>query len=281
MRSIWPFYAGVIVAALVTAALLPVAGLGALAVLGGRALLPETTLLTGDSAYRIRDDHGQYSTRLLNTTYTPISVPVFGEPRPRRLLLRQQVLIDEEGTGTVRLDAWPLGAPLDLRRPPLYTMHARATSATIGEDGMVWLDQGSRRSAWSLADGTWLFESDIPVIGFAFEGEARRLAALSLIDEEFAPRGGVAVLTYGAPGRILRRIALFANDPARAAALRATLGATRMVSYLDPTLGTRIIELPLGAGPLRLPVGPQDLDLGRAQVPAGLRLVPLRAWDDR
>jgi hypothetical protein len=281
MRSIWPFYAGVIVAALVSLILLPVAGLSALALVSLKSLLPDTTLMAGESSYRIRDDQGRYLTRQINTTFTPVSVAVFGEPRPRRLLLRQQVMIDEDGLGAVRLDAWPIGAPADLHRPPLYTLRAKATSATLGEDGMLWIEQSGRRSAWSLADGSWLFDSDVPIAGFTFEADQRRLTALALIDEEFSGRGGVAVITYAAPGRVLRRVALFADNPKRAATLRATLTATRMVSFLDPALGSRVIELPLGAGPLRLPVNAQDLDLSRAVVPAGLRLVPMRAWDDR
>ena len=278
MRSTWPFVAGIIVAGLVTVFTLPIlvaTGIGMM-VLGSMG--HEDAVLQGGSSFALRDDHGRYSSRLINTTYTILSVPMVGEPRPRRLLVRQRIVVGEEGEGLARLDAWPMGAPAELRKAPLYTIRAPASSAVIGDDLLFWVEQGRRRTAYSLADGSRLFDADLPLALFTFEPEARRMAALSVADEEFSGRGGVAVITYAAPGRILRRVVLVATDPMRGNMIRATLSSTRLVSFTDDALGGRVIELPLAAGSVRVPVGLNDLDLARAVLPPGLKLVPLRQW---
>jgi hypothetical protein len=278
MRSTWPFVAGIIIAGLVTVFTLPilvVTGFGMMAL--GR-MGHEDGVLQGGSSFVLRDDHGRYTSRLTNTTYNILTVPMVGEPRPRRLLVRQRTVVGEDGEGLARLDAWPMGSPAELRKEPLYTIRALAASAVIGDDSLFWTERAGRRTAYSLADGNRLFDADLPLVQFTFEPEARRLAALSVADDEFSARGGVAVITYAAPGRILRRVVLVATDPMRGNMMRATLSSTRLVSFTDDALGGRVIELPLAAGSVRVPVGLNDLDLARAVLPPGLKLVPLRQW---
>ncbi|MBI3446501.1 MAG: hypothetical protein HY055_14375 [Magnetospirillum sp.] len=278
MRSTWPFIAGIIIAALVTVFTLPIfAATGILMMVAGSIGRNEATL-AGGSSISMRDDHGRITSRLLNTTYTVLAVPITGEPRPRRTLLRQQVLIGDDGEGSASLAAWQMGSPGELRKPPIYAIRVKAHSASLGDDFMFWTEKGGRRTAYSLASGDWLFDADLPVVPFVFEPEARRLAALAQADEEYSAKGGVAVITYAAPGRVLRRVVLLADDSIRASMLRATLSATKLVTYTDDALGGRVVELPLGSGAVRIPVGLNDLDLRRAVLPAGLRLIVLQPW---
>lgn len=278
MRSTWPFMAGVIVAALVTLFTMPiVAATGLIMMVAGSFGRSETTL-GGGSLFAIKDDHGRISTRLINTTYSVLSVPITGEPRPRRTLLRQRLSVGEDGDGRASLSAWLMGSPAELRHAPLFHLVVSADTANIGDDVLFWTEKGGRRSAYSLANGDWLFDADLPLVTFSFDPDFRRLAAVSKADEEYAPRGGVAVFTYAAPGRVLRKAVLVVDDPIRAGTLRATLSATRLVTYTDDALGGRVIELPLGAGAVRIPLSPNDMDLGRAQLPAGLSLVPIQLW---
>ncbi|MDO8608147.1 MAG: hypothetical protein Q7R40_16555 [Phaeospirillum sp.] len=278
MRSTWPFIAGVIIAGLVTAFTLPILIATGLVMMAAGSYGHDDAVLRGGSSFALRDDHGRYTSRLINTTYTILGVPMVGEPRPRRLLLRQHIVVGEDGEGQARLDAWLMGSPAELRKAPLYTIWARAASAALGDDSMFWTERAGRRTAYSLADGNRLFDADLPIAQFIFEPEARRMAALAVADEEFSGRGGVAVITYAAPGRVLRRVVLVADDLMRANMIRATLSSTKLLSFIDEPLGGRMIELPLGAGIVRVPVGLNDLDLARAVVPAGLRLVPIRPW---
>lgn len=278
MRSTWPFVAGIIIAALVTLVTMPImvaVGIGMIYVGGlGR----DTAGLTGESAFFIRDEHGRYITRLTNTTYNLLSVPLVGEPRPRRLMARLRTQVGEDGAGQVSLDAWPMGSPAEFRKAPLYSIRVSASSAALGEDSMFWTERAGRKTAYSLADGNRLFDADLPVIQFVFEPEARRMAALAVADEEYSSRGGVAVISYAAPGRVLRRVVLVADDSYRANTLRASISVTRLVTYVDEAMGGRVIELPLAAGPVRIPVLLGDLDLARAKIPAGLRLVVIQPW---
>lgn len=278
MRSTWPFIAGMIIAGLVTVFTLPILVATGLAMVAIGAYGHDDAVLQGGSSFALRDDHGRYTSRLINTTYNILSVPMVGEPRPRRLLVRQRIVVGEDGEGLARLDAWPLGSPAELRKAPLYTIRAAASSAALGDDSMFWTERAGRRTAYSLIDGNRLFDADLPLAPFVFEPEARRMAALSVADEEFSGRGGVAVITYAAPGRILRRVLLVADDPMRGNMIRATISSTRLVSFTDDVLGGRVIELPLAAGSVRVPVGLNDLDLARAMVPPGLRLVLIRQW---
>ncbi len=278
MRSTWPFIAGMIIAGLVTLFTLPILVATGVAMMVIGSMGHDDAVLQGGSSFALRDDHGRYTSRLTNTTYNILSVPMVGEPRPRRLLVRQRIVVGEDGEGLARLDAWPMGSPAELRKAPLYTVRALASSAVLGDDLMFWTERGGRRTAYSVIDGNRLFDADLPLAQFVFEPEAKRMAALSVADEEYASHGGVAVITYAAPGRVLRRLVLVADDPLRGNTLRATLSATRLVSFTDDVLGGRVIELPLAAGSVRVPVGLNDLDLTRAVVPPGLRLVPIRPW---
>lgn len=280
MRSTWPFFGGVIVALQIFVVTVPIlAAVAILLPLFGR-LGPDEAVLGGGSSVRMRDEDGRVTLRMTNTTYAQLSVPVAGDPRPRRLLLRQRTVGGTDGDGRISLDAWPMGMPIDLRRPPIYTVRTLGNSASLGDDGLFWTERGGRRSAWSLADGAWLFDTDLPLATFAFEPDARRIAALAVADEELWSRGAVGVITYAAPGRVLRRVLLVSVNPLRGNTLRATLTASRLVSYTEAGPGGRVIELPLASGPVRIPVTASDLDIAHASVPAGLKLSPLRPWGE-
>lgn len=280
MRSTWPFVAGIIIAGLITLVTLPVAVVaGSAMVMWGR-FGHEDSSMSGASSFAVREEQGRLSVRMVNHGFTTVSVPVPGEPRPRRLVVRQQVAAGDS-SGHVRIDAWPLDSAGSLNRPPLYTVFAAGTTVTMGEDGLFWIERqagahASQRSAYSLASGEWLFDADTPLVAFALDGDQRRLAAMSLAEEEVAARA-VASITYAASNRVLRRLLLTADDPLRARMLRATIPATRLVSRIDET-GKRVLELPLPSGTVRLPVKADDLDLAAASVPAGLTLLPLDRW---
>ncbi|EME67806.1 hypothetical protein H261_21631 [Paramagnetospirillum caucaseum] len=278
MRSTWPFIAGAIVAGLVTLFTLPILVATGLIMMAAGSFGRDEAVLSGGSAFSMRDERGRITSKLVNTTYSVVSVPITGEPRPRRTLLRQRVTVGDDGEGRASLSAWLVGAPSELRKPPLYHISVTAHAASLGDDFLFWTERGGRRTAYSLANGDWLFDSDLPLATFTFEPEARRMAALSQADEEYSSRGGVAVFTYAAPGRVLRRVVLVVDDPMRAGMLRATLSATKLVTYTDEVMGGRVVELPLGSGAVRIPVTPNDMDIRRALVPPGMRLVPIQLW---
>jgi hypothetical protein len=282
MRSTWPFVAGIILAALVTVVTLPIVVATSLAMAIVGAFGHNDVEKGGASSFIARNEQGRMVTHLANTSYHRIRVAVPGDPRPRSLLLRQRLSSGDDGDGRVRVDAWPLESVADLEKPPLYTIRAAAGTASLGDDGMLWVEFRGRRSAWSLAEGLWLFDADVPLVSFtpegALEGEQRRLVTLAAADEDMVSRGVIAVITYAAPGRVLQRVMLEATDTLRASTLRATITATRLVSRLEEASGRRTLELPLAAGPVRLPVTGDAFDLSQASVPAGLKLVPVRQW---
>lgn len=278
MRNTWPFVAGVIVAVLVTVFTMPILAVVGVGLKLYGSMGASEAMLAGGSAASVRDERGRITSKVINTTFDVVSVPITGEPRPRRTLLRRHTVLTDDGTGRASLSAWQMGSPAELKRAPLYHLVVEAHSATIGDDNMFWTERGGRRTAYSLANGDWLFDADLAPVTFSFEPEARRLAAVSQADEEYAAKGGIVVFTYASPGAVLRRLVLVVDDSMRAGMLRATLSASRLVTYTDEALGGRVVELPLGSGAVRIPVSAGDMDWRRALLPVGMRLVPLQLW---
>lgn len=278
MRLMWTFLAGVVLAGLALVATAPF--LAGAALVGWLARGELWTVLSGQSYFAARDEDGRTAGRLVNVSFHPVSVALAGDPRPRPLLARLQVDTTEfsaaSADGRVRLDVWPMGGAADLHKPPLYTVMVPGRGASLEADGMMMVERGARRSAFSLADGSWLFDADAPVAVFAVDGERRRYVALAQAEDDLAA-GAVAVLSYATPRRVIRRVVLSAADPARGRFLRGTLNMTRPVTRVDDK-GGRVLEVPLPSGALRLPVAGDDLDVAHAEVPAGMRLDEIRPW---
>ena len=97
---------------------------------------------------------------------------------------------------------------------------------------------------------------------------------------EKVPAGAVAVLSYASAERVIRRVLISASDGARARFLRGAAAMTRPVARLED-VRRRVLEVPMGAGTLRLGINGDDLDLQGAEVPAGLKLTELKPWIPR
>lgn len=279
MRFAWTFFAGLIFAALTMLVSAPLlAGIGLVAWLLRGELW---TTLGGESFFAVRDVQGRTAGQMVNVGFRTAKVSMAGEMRPRRLLLRLEVrnpdvFAAEQRGGRVRLDAWALDDAADLKRAALYTVIAPGSAAAFEEEGVLVVEKGARRSAYSLADGTWLFDADTPTAHFPIENERTRYVAVSSADDDL-PAGAVAILTYASPHRSVRRVLVTAADASRARILRTAVAMTRPVTRLDDG-GGRVVELPLPAGTLRIPMAGDDLDLKRAAVPAGLGLTEVRPW---
>lgn len=279
MRFAWTFFAGLIFAALTMLVSAPLlAGVGLVAWLLRGELW---TTLGGESYFAVRDVQGRTAGQMVNVGFRTAKVMMAGEMRPRRLLLRLEVrnpdvFAAEQRGGRVRLDAWPLDDAGDLKRTALYTVIAPGGVATVEDDGVMVVEKGARRSVYSLADGAWLFDADTPTAHFAIESERTRYVAVSSADDDL-PAGAIAILTYASPHKALRRVLLTAADPSRARILRTAVGMTRPVTRLEDG-GGRVVDLPLPAGTLRIPLAGDDLDLRRATVPAGLAVTEVRPW---
>lgn len=280
MRFVWTFIVGFIFAAMVLVVTSPllVAGLGltAWAVKGSMF-----NALSGESVFGVRDLDGRLDGRMVNVSFQTQHVAVAGDPRPHRLLLRLEVTNADvfgarPGEGRVRLDAWPLDSVNDLRNAALYTIITPGRGANIGEDGMLSVDHGSRRSSYSLSNGRWLFDADGAVASYSGEGERRRYVALAAAEEDM-PARAIGVLTLATAQEPLKRVLLVADDATRGRLLRSSMGMIRPLPRMED-INRRSLDLSLPAGVVRIPVVGDDLDLGKAQLPAGLGLVELRPW---
>lgn len=280
MRFVWTFLIGIAFAGFVMLMSSPllVAGIGVAA-----WAWKGTTFnaLSGESVFGIREKDGRLDGRMVNVSFQTMHVAVPGDPRPRRMLLRLEVtnadvFASRPGEGRVRLDAWPLDGVEDVRKPALYTIVAPGRAATLADDGTLIVEHGARRSVHSLAGGQWLYDWESVPASYAAEGDRRRIVALASVEEDMPPRA-IAVLTLATAQTVLKRVMIVADDSTRARLLRSSVGMIRPVPRLDD-VNRRTIDLSLPAGLMRIPVVGDDLDLANAQIPAGLRLVELKAW---
>jgi hypothetical protein len=280
MRAVWSFFIGLFFAGFVLLVTSPVivAGVG----LAAWALRGEVyNALDGVSVFGLREKDGRLDGRMVNVNFQTAHVLMPNEPRPRRLLLRLEVtnadvFAGRPGEGRVRLDAWPLEGADDVNKPALYTIVAPGRTASVAEDGTLVVDHGQRRSVYTLVSGTWLYDADAAPASFAADGERRRFVALSAVEEDMPVRT-VAVLTYATAQATLKRVMLTADDPTRARLLRSSAAMIRPVARMEDAT-RRTIDLTLPAGVVRIPVNGDDLDLAKAQLPAGLGLVELKPW---
>ena len=279
MRLWWTFLAGLQFALLVLAINAPLLGGLALAARLARGEL--WTTLSDQSFFAVRDDHGRLTGKMANVTYRLMNVAQPNEGRPRRLLIRLQVNTNEfasaDGDGRVRLDSWIMDSPTDLRRPPLYSVVVPGREASLDNEGMMMVERGGgRRSAFSLGDGSWLFDADTPIAMFAIDAEHRRYAALAQSDDDMPP-GTFAVLALSTPQHPIRRLLIGVSDPVRARFLRGSIPMTRPVARMED-IHNRVLEVPMPAGTLRIPVSGDDLDLGAALIPQGFKVTELKQW---
>lgn len=283
MRFVWTFLIGIAFAGfiMVVSSPLLLAGIGV-----GAWLLKGNTFsaLSGESVFGVREKDGRLDGRMVNVSFQTMHVAVPGDPRPRRMLMRLEVtnadvFASRPGEGRVRLDAWPLDGIEDVKRPALYTVIAPGRSALLADDGTLVVERGGRRSVYALASGGWLYDWEAPPASYAVEGERRRTVALAAVEEDMPVRS-IAVLTLATSQAVLKRVMIVADDPTRARLLRSSIGMIRPVPRLDDAT-RRTIDLSLPAGLTRIPVVGDDLDIANAQIPQGLRLVELKAWDKK
>lgn len=281
MRNAWTFLAGILFAGFVMLWSAPVAVLAvALAVMGGQVNLFHA--FSGESVFGAREVDGRMQARMVNVTFRPLQVMLPGEPRPRRLLLRLEVIDGDvfdggaNAQGRVRLDAWPLDQSVDLLQAPLYTVVAPGRMARIEDEGVLTVESGNRRSAYSLASGQWLYDYDGGVASFTVEGERRRMLAAVAADDEMPP-GSVAVVSYASPQGVITRLLVSASDPTRARLLRTSVSLIRP-SVRTELGGARWMDLSMPAGTIRVPFAGDGLDIGRAEVPVGLKLTEFQSW---
>jgi len=281
MRNAWTFIAGLLFAGFVMVWSAPVAILMvALAASGGNINLFHA--FSGESVFGAREVNGRLEARMVNVSFRPMMVVMPGDPRPRRLLLRLEVMDADvfdgsnQSLGRVRLDAWPLDQSVDLMQAPLYTLVVPGRQAVLDDGGMMVVDNGNRHSAYSLSAGQWLFDYDGSFASFTIEGERRRYLAAAAADDEMPP-GSVAVVSFAGPQGLITRLLVTSSDSTRARLLRTSVSLIRPMVRQDPA-GGRWVDLAMPAGTIRVPMLGDILDISRAEVPVGLALAEFKNW---
>ena len=277
---LWTFVAGLYFAGFVLVATSPlvVGGVAAAWWLGRSDLF---SALDGQSAFGLRERGGRVEGRLVNVGFHVVNVQVPGQPRPRRLVVRLDVTnpdIFQDGRteGLIRLDAWAMDSPADLKAGPLYTVVAAGLTASLRDDETLAVSHGNRLSAYSLSTGAWLYDSDTPVTVVGTSPEGARTVAVAAA-EDGLPASAVAVVTLATNRGALMKVLVMAADETRARLLRSSVPQIHPVLRRDNGQPV-VVELPLSAESIRLPVDGDRFDIAKAQLPPGLGLVELKTW---
>lgn len=282
MRNVWALLAGVFFAGYVMLWSVPLVVVAAL-VVGWAGPINLFHAFSGESVFGVRNIDGRMQARLVNVNFITALVAAPGQMRPRRLLLRLEVVNADvfagtEGQGRVRLDAWALEDERSVLAPPLYTVIAPGRNGRLEDEALLMVEIGQRHSAYSLSDGSWLYDADGPVAGFS-QGQSRRMVAAAAADDEMPP-GSVAVVSYASAQKVLKRVLISASDATRARLLRTSISLIRPLVRNDE-MGRRWLDLTLPAGIIRIPFLDDSLDLAHAVVPPGLAVGEISPWGKR
>jgi hypothetical protein len=226
---------------------------------------------------------------------TGTSIP--GLPPEQRLILRKttrsQQVLDEVGVeATISLEAWPF--PADLNQKPIYSLNVSGTDGRTVDAALFVVSRGLEEVDWwsvyKLGTAEHLFDTYVPLVGFSISREVvtQRYVGLEAppddaSDARLTQPNVVAVLTYAAPARVIREALITCDDAQRARLLRSYSDTSRKVSLVESpipgaqntaepqrTLHISFSELYPSAPDtvtLQVPVGGDDLDLARAQLP--------------
>lgn len=225
----------------------------------------------------------------------------------QRLLLRKtfrskQVSDDVDIEASGAIEAWPLG--VDPRQKPVYSITVPAVDARTVNNELLAISRGLAEVEWwsvhKIQTGEHLFDTYVPLVQFSIARDVQTLRYAGLetppddvSDARLNAPNVVGVLTYASAERVIREALITCTSAKQAALLRSFADATRTVAVVEhevpaaagrrPKAPARAIRIsisqnypsPAATVTVMVPVLGDDLDIARAQAPAGMRIV---AW---
>ncbi len=244
------------------------------------------------STYSQTEKNGQTTVEIRNVTYHLSGQGVPGRPPEERLLLRKstrirQVLDEIGGLATVTMEAWPLG--VDPRQKPLYSATITGDDAQVVENALWVVSRGVEDLQWwsvlKLGTAQRLFDTYVPLLHFSI---SREIATERYVGLEVPPDDArdarlkephvVAVLEYASEDQVIREAIITCDDPQRARLLRSYEDTSRVLAGTPRSVSISISQNYPSAPDtitVAVPILKDDLDLARAQLPAGLHIA---AW---
>lgn len=229
---------------------------------------------------------------ITNTAFEVVGPGIPGRPVDQRLVLRNttqttQVLGDIGMEATTTVAAWPLGA--DLTQKPVYSITVNGIDPETLDSEVLVISRGLEEVEWwsiyKVGSGEHLFDTYTPLVQFSTKRDERvlryagiQVAADDDTDARLRAPNVIGILTYASSERVIREVLLTADAPQNARLLRSFADSTRTVEFA----GGRIVlsisrNYPARASTVSIvmPLAADDLDLARAQLPAGIHAA---AW---
>lgn len=241
-------------------------------------------------AYGVKD--GQQTVEITNVGYEVTSTAVPGRPQDERLLLRTTTrtkqVVDEIGMGaSTTVEAWPLG--VDPKQKPLYTLKVEGVDSRTVDNALLVILRGLEETEWwslyKLGSGERLFDTYVPLVSFSIRRDIQTMRYAGyenpgddVSDPRLKDLHVVGVLTYASAERVIREVLITSDDAGRAQLLRSFADASRTVTLVEaPARALKVsISQNYPSAPatvsLTIPIVKDDLDVGHAQMPAGLHV---------
>ncbi len=239
--------------------------------------------------YGVNKD-GQQTVEITDVAYKVTSTGVPGRPRDQRLLLRtttrtKEVVDDIGMEASTTVEAWPLGVD-PKQQKPLYALKVNGVDSKIIDGALLTVLRGLEDTEWwsvyKLGTGERLFDTYVPLLAFSIRRDIQTMRYVGFDVPDKSSENLVGVLAYASAERILRTALITSDDPKQAQMLKSFADANRSVTLIEtPARALKIaISQNYPSAPaavtLTIPMVRDDLDLGHAQMPAGIHLAPLK-----
>jgi hypothetical protein len=240
---------------------------------------------TSNLAYNV--DSSSETVEITNTAFEVVGPGIPGRPVDQRLVLRKttqtkQVLGDIGMEATTTVAAWPLGT--DLTQKPVYSITVNGMDPKVLDNEVLVISRGLEEVEWwsiyKVGSGEHLFDTYTPLVQFSTKRDERvlryagiQVAADDDTDARLRAPNVIGVLTYASSERVIRQVLLTADAPQNAPLLRSFADSTRTVEFANGRIVLSISRnYPARASTVSIvmPVAADDLDLARAQLPAGI-----------
>jgi len=231
-----------------------------------------------------RNNNGEDTVDITNTTFELAQVT-----GGTRLILSkthsEHNVIDSEGNEPkITVEAWPLG--VNPKEKPLYRIALDGNDAAVAGNALLVFDRTQEAPFWSvyhLDSGKPFFDTHARLLHFSITPvvQTDRYAGLEISNDDtkdarLKGRGAVGLLTYASPERIIRQAVISCDDPGRAAVLHSLADTSFELAWENHSIRVVLTPFQKPAVVIMIPVAGDDLDVGRARIPAGLRVTPIK-----
>lgn len=235
------------------------------------------------STFRVSGKAGEEAIEIRNISYE-VSGPEGNLLALRKTEQTRRVVGDKGMEATTTLEVWPLRA--DQRQKPLYTLKVAGVDGRTMDSALFVVTRGLEDVEWwsvyRLTDGKPMFDTHVRMVRFSTSNDVQTVRYAGF---EVPPDGDarlkdetlIGVLHYAMADRELRQVEFRCADKNRARLLRSYWDVQRTFEF---AAGRKALVLKITESQpdiaIEIPLEGEDLAVGKAKLPAGIRATAVR-----